>query len=164
MADSTNKKALIRRYDRETLAGWIKASSFLQPEGVELMSLQGDTQILPYREVKAICFVRDWEGGLPERHEFQTRPKMAGLWIHLRFRDGETMEAIIPNNLMGLEPGGFSVIPPEPFGNTQRIFVPRTALVGVEVLGVIGSPLKKRKQKPEAEAGQPGLFDQPAEP
>ena len=163
MADSTNKKALIRRYDRETLAGWIKPSSFLQPEGVELMSLQGDTQVLPYREVKAICFVRDWEGGLPERHEFQTRPKMAGLWIYLRFRDGETMEAIIPNNLMGLEPGGFSVIPPEPFGNTQRLFVPRSALVGVEVLGVIGSPLKKRKQKPEPE-GQPGLFDHPAEP
>ena len=164
MADSTNKKALIRRYDRETLAGWIKPSSFLQPEGVELMSLQGDTQILPYRDVKAICFVRDWEGGLPERHEFQTRPKMAGLWVHLRFRDGETMEAIIPNNLMGLEPGGFSVIPPDPFGNTQRMFVPRTALVGVEVLGVIGSPLKKRKQKPGAEVGQPGLFDHPAEP
>lgn len=163
MADSTNKKALIRRYDRETLAGWIKPASFLQPEGVELMSLQGDMQILPYRDVKAICFVRDWEGGLPERHTFQTRPKMSGLWVHLRFRDGESQEAIIPNNLMGLEPGGFSVIPPDPFGNTQRIFVPRSALVGVEVLGVIGSPLKKRKQKPEVE-GQGGLFDHPAEP
>jgi hypothetical protein len=164
VADSTNKKALIRRYQRETLPGWIKPSSFLQPEGVELMSLQGDTQILPYPEVKAICFVRDWEGGLPERHEFQTRPKMAGLWVRLRFRDAETMEAIIPNNLMGLEPAGFSVIPPEPFGNTQRIFVPRSALAAVEVLGVIGSPLKKRKSKPEAPEGQPGLFDHPAEP
>ena len=163
MADSTNKKALIRRYERETLSGWIKPSSFLQPEGVELMSLQGDTQILPYREVKLICFVRDWEGGLPERHEFQTRPKMAGLWVLLRFRDGETMEGIIPNNLMGLDPGGFSVIPPDPFGNTQRIFVPRSALAGIEVLGVVGSPLRKRKQKPAPE-GQPGLFDHPAEP
>ena len=163
MADSTNKKALVRRYERETLAGWIKPSSFLQPEGVELLSLQGNIEILPYRDVKAICFVRDWEDGLPERHEFQNRPKMAGLWVHLRFRDGETMEGIIPNNLMGLDPGGFTVIPPDPFGNSQRIFVPRSALVGVEVLGVVGSPLKKRRQK-QAPAGQPGLFDQPAEP
>lgn len=163
MADSTNKKALVRRYDRETLAGWIKPSGFLQPEGVELMSLQGAIQTIPYREVKAVCFVRDWEGGLPERHEFQTRPKMAGLWVFLRFRDGETMEGIIPNNLMGLDPAGFSVVPPDPFANTQRIFVPRSALAGVEVLGVVGSPLKKRKLKPAPE-GQPGLFDQPAEP
>jgi hypothetical protein len=163
VADSTNKKALVRRYDRETLSGWIRPSGFLQPEGVELMSVQGDILTLPYPEVKAICFVRDWDGGLPERHEFQTRPKMAGLWVFLRFRDGETMEGIIPNNLMGLDPGGFSVVPPDPFGNTQRIFVPRSALAAIEVLGVVGSPLRKRKQKAEPEH-QPGLFDQPAEP
>jgi hypothetical protein len=163
VADSTNKKALVRRYDRETLSGWIRPSGFLQPEGVELMSVQGDILTLPYPEVKAVCFVRDWEGGLPERHEFQTRPKMAGLWVFLRFRDGETMEGMIPNNLMGLDPGGFSVVPPDPFGNTQRIFVPRSALAAIEVLGVVGSPLRKRKQKAEPTA-QPGLFDQPAEP
>lgn len=163
MALSTNKKALVRRYDRETLAGWINPSSFLQPEGVELLSEQGDIQMLPYRDVKAICFVRDWDGGLPERQVFQTRPKMTGLWVNLKFRDGEVMEGVIPNNLMGIESAGFSVIPPDPFGNTQRLFVPRTALIGVEVLGVVGSPLRKRKPK-EAPKEQPGLFDQPAEP
>jgi hypothetical protein len=158
VADSTNKKVLVRRYERETLAGWVKPSSLLQPEGIELLSLQGDVQILPYPEVKAVYFVRDWDGGLGERHEFQNRPKMAGLWVLLRFRDGETLEGIVPNNLMGLDPGGFSVIPPDPFANTQRLFVPRSALVGVEVLGVVGSPLKKRKQKEKVE-GQGGLFD-----
>jgi hypothetical protein len=121
-------------------------------------------QILPYYDVKALCFVRDWEGGLGERQVFQTRPKMAGLWISLRFRDGEVMEGIIPNNLIALERGGFSVIPPNPFANMQRMFVPRSALIGVEVLGVVGSPLRKRKPK-EAPKGQAGLFDQPpAEP
>jgi hypothetical protein len=158
VADSTNKKVLVRRYERETLAGWVKPSSLLQPEGVELLSLQGDVQILPYPEVKSVYFVRDWDGGLGERHVFQNRPKMAGLWVLLRFRDGDSLEGIVPNNLMGLDPGGFSVIPPDPFGNVQRLFVPRSALVGVEVLGVVGSPLKKRKQKEKVE-GQGGLFD-----
>jgi hypothetical protein len=161
VSPSTKKKALVRRYERETLAGWINPSSFLQPEGVELMSEEGGIQILPYREVKAICFVRDWDGGIPERNAFQTRPKMAGLWINLRFRDGEALEGIIPNNLMNIESGGFSVIPPDPFANTQRIFVPRSALAGVEVLGVVGSPLRKRKPK-EPPKEQGGLFDQPA--
>ncbi len=164
MTPSTKKKVLIRRYDRETLPGWVNPSSLLQPEGVELMSEGGGVQILPYRDVRAIYFVRDWDGGLEERQVFQTRPKMAGLWVHLKFRDGEAIEGIIPNNLMSLESGGFSVIPPNPFANTQRIFVPRSALVGVEVLGVVGSPLRKRKPK-EAPKDQAGLFDQPpAEP
>jgi hypothetical protein len=161
LSPSTKKKALIRRYDRETLPGWINPSSFLQPEGIELMSEQGGIQILPYREVKAIYFVREWDGGLPERRAFQTRPKMAGLWINLRFRDGESLEGIIPNNLLGIESGGFSVIPPDPFANSQRVFVPRSALAGVEVLGVVGSPLRKRKPKEPSE-DQRGLFDQPA--
>jgi len=164
VADSTNKKVLVRRYQRETLAGWVKPSSFLQPEGIELLSLQGDVQILPYLEVKAVCFVREWEAGLSDRLEFLTRPKMAGLWVRLRFRDNETMEGIIANNLMGLDPAGFSVIPPDPFANTQRLFVPRSALAGIEVLGVIGSPLRKPRKPKEAPEGQAGLFDQPAEP
>jgi len=161
VSPSTKKKALVRRYDRETLAGWINPSSFLQPEGIELMSEAGGIQVLPYPEVKAICFVRDWEGGLPDRRSFLTRPKMAGLWVNLRFRDGEALEGIIPNNLMSLEAGGFTVIPPDPFANTQRIFVPRSALIGVEVLGVVGSPQRKRKGKEPSQA-QGGLFDQPA--
>jgi hypothetical protein len=163
LTPSTKKKALVRRYDRETLAGWINPSTFLQPEGIELMTEQGGVVMLPYREVKDVCFVREWDGGLPDRQAFLTRPKMAGLWINLRYRDGESLEGIIPNNLMGLDPGGFSVIPPDPFANTQRIFVPRSALAGVEVLGVVGSPLRKRKPKPAAQE-QGGLFDQPAEP
>ena len=50
---------------------------------------------------------------------------MAGLWVSLRFRDGEVMEGIIPNNLLQLEHRGFTVIPPDPFGNQQRVCVPR---------------------------------------
>lgn len=162
MASSTNKKALIRRYDRETLAGWVNPSSYILPEGIEILSLEGERQILLYSEVKAVYFVRDLEAGLPERQVFQTRPKMAGLWVSLRFRDAEVMEGIVPNNLMSVDAAGFTLIPPDPYGNTQRIFVPRPALVGVEVLGVVGSPLRKRKPK-EPSAAQPGLFDQPAD-
>jgi hypothetical protein len=51
------------------------------------------------------------------------------------------------------------VTPPDPFGNQQRIFVPRTSLASVEVLGVVGSPLKKRKAKPAAK-DQIGLFEE----
>jgi hypothetical protein len=157
---STTKKALIRRYDRENLAGYVNPASFLQPEGVELLSDQGHTSIIPYTEIKLVAFVKEFEGAAePHRHVFQTRPKMAGLWVNLRFRDGGALEGIIPNNLMLLEGNGFTVIPPDSFGNQQRVWAPRGSLLAVDVLGVVGSPLKQRKAKPGAKE-QIGLFDE----
>lgn len=162
MASSTTKKALIRRFQRETLAGYLNPVTYLQPEGVELLSAEGQVSILPYQEVRTVSFVRDFESHEEDREVFLTRPKMAGLWVRLRFRDGEIMEGILTNNLLQIDTHGFVVVPPDPFGNRQRVFVPRPALIGVEVLGVVGSPLKKRKGKPDAGA-QIGLFDESPE-
>jgi len=69
------------------------------------------------------------------------------------------MEGILPNNLLQLEHYGFTVIPPDPFSNNQRVFIPRTALRSVEVLGVVGSPLRRRRAKPVPKE-QIGLFDE----
>jgi hypothetical protein len=69
------------------------------------------------------------------------------------------MQGVMPNNLLQVEPHGFTVIPPDSAGNVQRVFVPRAALQAVEVLGVVGSPLNRRKAKP-ATKDQIGLFDQ----
>jgi hypothetical protein len=160
LSATTTKKALIRRYDRQTLAGYVNPASFLQPEGVELLSDQGHTSIIPYPEIKLVAFVKEFEGAAePERQVFLTRPKMSGLWVNLRFRDGGVLEGIIPNNLMLLEGSGFTVIPPDSFGNRQRVWAPKGSLVAIEVLGVVGSPLKNRKAKPAAKE-QIGLFDE----
>ena len=159
MAASTNKKVLVHRYDRETLAGHVNPSVYLQPEGVELVTTQGNLLVVPYPDVKSVAFVRDFESAEPERQVFQTRPKMQGLWVSLQFRDGERIEGMVPNNLLLLETIGITITPPDPFGNQQRIFVPRTSLAAVEVLGVVGSPLKKRRPKPVAKE-QIGLFEE----
>ena len=68
MPASTTKKALIRRYERETLAGYVNPASFLQPEGVELLSDQGHASIIPYSEIKLVAFVKEFEGAAePQR-------------------------------------------------------------------------------------------------
>lgn len=149
MAGSTTKKVLIRRFDREAVQGFVSPQSYLQPTGVELLKLDGSIGLLPYSEVKAVCFVKDFDSTEePERKIFNTRPKMDGLWVRMKFRDGEVMDGILPNNLLQLEPHGFTVIPPEPYSNNQRLFLPREALAECQVLGVVGSPLTRRKRKP----------------
>ncbi len=160
MAASTTKKAVIRRFEKESLSGYVNSLNFLQLTGVELLSPEGHVSIVPYSDVKMVAFVRDFENAAQStRQVFQTRPKMEGLWLRFEYRDGEVMEGVMPNNLLQMETHGFNVIPPDAYGNTQRVFIPRTALRSVQVLGVVGSPLKKTKPK-RVPKEQIGLFEE----
>lgn len=160
MALTTNKKVLLARFDRETLSGFIQVPGAFGPDAIELLTPEGALLQVPYLETKVVCFVRDFEAGETwrEHRAFATRPKSAGLWVRLLFRDGESMEGMIPNNLLQLEPSGFSIVPPDPTFQNQRIFVPKAALADVQVLGVIGSPLKRKPKKVAKGEGQLEMF------
>ena len=149
MASSTNKKVVVSRFDREPLSGFVNPQSYLQPAGIELLTPTGSVLQIAYADVKLVSFVRDF--GEPESkletRQFTSRPKTAGLWVRLQFRDGDAMDGLLPNNLLQIENYGFTMIPPDPGFQNQRIFVPRSALREVQVLGVVGSPLRKRKTK-----------------
>jgi hypothetical protein len=150
LAASTSKKVVIRRFDREAVTGFVNPRTYLQPGGVEVLSPAGTVSILPYAEVKAVCFVREFVASEtePEQKLFHARPKMNGLWVRMQFSDGELMDGLLPNSLLQLDPSGFTVVPPNPSSNNQKIFVPRSALREFHVLGVIGSPLRPRKKRP----------------
>jgi hypothetical protein len=152
MAGSTTKKAIVERFEKEPLPAYVNPISFLKPAGIEVLSVEGQFALLPYAEIKTVVFIRDFAatGGTSPgagRRVFLTRPKMDGLWVRLLFRDNDVMEGVMPNNLMQVEQYGFTVVPPDSYGNRQRVFIPREALRSVEVLGVVGSPLTKRKAK-----------------
>jgi hypothetical protein len=162
LAASTAKKVLIRRFDREPLTGFVNAQTYLQPQGVELLTPGGALIVAPYSEIKVVCFVRDFGSVEPtqEKKVFNTRPKTDGLWVRMLLRDGEVLDGILSNNLLQFTPEGFTVTPPDAYSNNQKLFVPRAALTEVSVLGVVGSPLTRRKPKPAPE-GQIGLFEEP---
>ena len=158
MAGSTVKKVVVRRFDRESLTGFVNALSYLQPFHMELLKPDGTLLTLLYAEVKSVCFVRDFETEADSGRIFMTRPKLEGLWIRMAFTDGEVMDGILPNNLLAWEPAGFTVTPPEPDGNNQKVFVPRQALRSIQILGVVGSPLRGKKKKAAPGSEQPTLF------
>jgi hypothetical protein len=163
LAVSTTKKVLITRFDREALSGFVNPQSYLLEDGLELLSQAGEVSVLPYGEIKLVCFVRDFQQGEPrkELRLFTTRPKMEGLWIRMRFRDGDAMDGLLANNLLQLESQGFSVIPPDPGFQNQRIFVPKAALSDVQVLGIVGSPLRKIGKTKPVPKEQLEMFDKP---
>lgn len=151
-AGAANKKVWIARFDRAPLQGFVQTPGGLQADALELLTPEGTLLSVPYSETKAVCFVRDFDNTetWKRNRAYAARPKTPGLWLQLRFRDGDTLEGLIPNNLLQNEATGFSVIPPDPTFQNQRIFVPREALEAVEVLGVIGSPLRRKAKKPAA--------------
>lgn len=161
MAGSTSKKVRISRFDREALLGYVNPLTYLRPAGVEFLTQDGNYAVVPYDEVKAVQFVKDFEPPDPatERKVFNTRPKMDGLWVRIKFRDGEVMDGILANNLLMTEPHGFTVVPPDPYSNNQRLFLPRAALIELQVLGVVGSPLRRRPKPKTVPKEQIGLFD-----
>lgn len=159
MAASTTKKVVVRRFDREPLTGFVSTHTYQLPGGIELLRQDGEITTVPYNEIKTVAFVKDF-GHANEEFEarlFQTRPKMEGLWVRLHFRDGELMDGVLPNNLLLLDRQGYTITPPEPYSNNQRVFVPREALETLQVLGVVGSPLRKKAKAKPAE--QPKLFE-----
>jgi hypothetical protein len=145
LAGSTSKKVIVSRRDREPVAGFVNPRTYLQPGGVEVLSTSGQIVLLPYPEVEAVCFVRDFDAGESWRQHrsFQARPRSPGLWLRLVFRNGEQLEGLAANNLLLLEPYGVAITPNDPTFMNQKIFVPRAALLDCQVLGVIGSPLRK---------------------
>ena len=149
MAGSTSKKVVVYRYDREALSGYVSPPGWLLPGCVELLSTSGAASIVPYEEIKFVCFVRDFEGHKlsQERRLFSSRPKTVGLWIRAQFQDNDFLEGIMPNNLLGLETYGYTLIPPDPATNNQRVFVPRASLRALVVVGVVGSPAHRRRHK-----------------
>ena len=94
----------------------------------------------------------------PERKAFLSRPKLDGLWVRLRYTDGETIEGVVPNDLLAVLDNGIQITPPDLNSSTDRIFIPRNALTELTVLGVVG--MARRKPAAAAAASQPRLFNE----
>jgi len=136
---------------------------YLLPDRVELMSLSGALQNIPYAEMKALCFVSDaGPATLFTQHNlFERRPKVPGLWTRFSFRDGDKLDGILSHNLLEWPATGYLITPPRPGATRQRVFIPRSALAGTELRGVVGTSLAAAglRKRPAPQDGQLTMFD-----
>ena len=156
---STHKKVVVVLSDRTSLQGYLNPARIQPAQPLDLLTADGEHRNIEMDEVRAIYFVRDFTGRYePERKAFFSRPKLDGLWVRLTFRDKETLEGVVPNDLLALLDSGIQITPPDPNGTAVRIYVPRSALAELTVLGVIG--VARRQAAQAAAPVQPKLFSE----
>ena len=143
---STHKKVIVRKMDRDSVSGYVSPAQFVNEGKVEVLNTSGTVILIDLREIKGVYFVREFgEAESLTRKTFTSRPRAEGLWVRLRFKDSEVLEGLMPADLLQATPEGYLVNPPDQRSNTQRIFVPRTALESLTVLAVIGAARRGRR-------------------
>ncbi len=159
MADS-RKKVIVRTLGNLLHPGYLPLAGLLDPTNtaVSLLDLEARILPIPLASVRHIAYVRDFnlnDTTDPERltrRTFLARPRTEGLWLRLTLPGYGT--ALVPDILEGLVPldltlldmlqqdRGLFLIPPDIRSNTQRLYVPRSAILDLRLLAVITNPSK----------------------
>lgn len=156
---STHKKVVIVLLDKTALRGYLSPTRLGQADPIDVLTPDGEHEQIPLAKIRSIYFVREFSDDFePERKAFLSRPKLDGLWVRLRFTDNDTLEGVVPNDLLSLLDNGLQITPPDLNSTSDRIFVPRSALSEVTVLGVVGIARRKPAAAAAAAANQPRLF------
>src|SRR6201993_2270968 len=143
---STHNKVIVRKMHRDSVSGYVSPSQFVHEGKLELLNTSGTVIAIDLKEIKGVYFVREFgDSESLTRKTFTSRPRSEGLWVRLRFKDSEVLEGLMPADLTQTMAEGFLVNPPDQRSNTQRIFVPRTALESLTVLPVIGATRRQRR-------------------
>ena len=169
---SSRKKVLLRTLGDSVLPGYLAVSGFVEAENgsttVPLLDLEGRVATIDLKTVRWIAFVRDFnlaDQTDPEhltRRTFLARPRVEGLWVRLTLVGGSVFEGIAPLDLSFvdglLKDRGIFLIPPDIRSNTQRIYIPRSGLIDLQILAVITTPSKTRPAQSNADNQQSPLF------
>ena len=166
---SSRKKVIVRTLEGTLQPGYLPLTGILANQQVELLDLEGRIVPVAFPSVRWIAFVRDFnlaDQTDPERltrRVFLARPRTEGLWLRLTLHGGDCLEGLAPldRSLLDglLEDRGLFLIPPDTRSNTQRLYLPHTAIQTLQILAVITNPSKtKSAPLPKEKTAQPSLF------
>jgi hypothetical protein len=170
---SGQKKVVIRRSGGALAWGYLPASGFVVGGMVELIEVDARAKVIALNEIQTIAYVKDFNLDDPVepermgRRSFPARPRGEGLWVRVEFNELAPLEGLVGFDVGFLDTLigsiGLFLVPPDGRGNTVRLFVPRTAIRGIEVLGWVSSPSRKLAEKTAKQVRaemQAGLFEE----
>ncbi len=155
---NVQRKVIVRRFTGDVLTGYLPFAAFVRTDAavpqLDLLDLSGRVVPVALADIKMISYVRDFnltDMNNPERlsrRTFLARPRTEGLWIRITFRSGDLLEGLAPTDLALLtsviEDSGLHLTPPDTRSNTQRIFVPRSAMTDLQIVAVVTTPSRKQ--------------------
>ena len=156
----SRKKVIVRKLNRDLVCGYLPPANFIAQGEIRVLALDGKVTSVRAAEVKWVCFVRDFNSGEPGNPErlvsktFLRRPRSQGLWLRTRLQDDDLIEGLAQNDLSLLDQNGIFLIPPDSRANTQRIFLPRSAIKELEIVAAV----RTVPAKPAQESVQGTLF------
>lgn len=125
-------------------AQWSTSNGNFAPDGlkreiIRVRRLDSEAaEDVPLEKVKAVFFVHNFTGEV-ERRDLRFHdhlPATECLWVRVRFDDGETIEGMINNTQDFVLGSGFFMAPADTLGNNWLIYVPKSKMMGFEVLGL----------------------------
>lgn len=159
---ASRKKVIVRKLTQEWLPGYLPSPFTVEEGRFGLLDLDGKVTAITLSDAKWICYVRDFSVSASDPEHLRTkaflrRPRTPGLWLRIKLKDNDCLEGLAQNDVNLLDDNGFLLAPPDSRSNTQRIFVPRTAVAELEILAVI-----RAKAAPTAAQNlQESLFNPP---
>jgi hypothetical protein len=173
---SAQKKVIVRLAGGALAWGYLAQAGFISagPDGdqIELIEVDARAKSILLKEITAIFYVKDFnldDQTEPERlgrRSFPARPRSEGLWVKVEFNELAPLEGVVSFDLAFidglLESKGIFMTPPDGRSNAVKLFIPRSSIRGLEVLGWVSSPTKKLAEKTAKQAAlalQAGLFE-----
>jgi len=124
-------KVVVKFKDNSIVKG--QTNNFLPNKAsFHLQQLEGGPIEIYIEDLKAIFFVKNYDGAKDHKKTYNDKVPGGGRRIQVKFLDGET----ITGYTTGYSPDrpGFYIVPSDLKGNNDRIFVVKTATEKVELL------------------------------
>ncbi len=132
-------RGFIDKMPASDLASFLEQSVDSLPGEITVQDAEsGETLCLPVERLKALFFVKSFEGRSEYREVkfFDKNPPIKGLWVRVQFFDNESLEGIVQNSIDFLVKPGFFLKPPDPASNNAILYVVKSSLADFRVLGV----------------------------
>ena len=119
------RKVVVRLKDKTSLKGKISNFSPLY-NFFQLELLDGDSVIVNIDKIKAMFFVKSFEGNKQYNYKYEDKLLWAGDKITLKFNDGEKIVGYAQHS--DFTPKGYFITPADVNGNNTYVFASRSAI------------------------------------
>ena len=139
LRDGTVVKGYIQTTVPTDLASLLQNPLRKFPAHLKLQTQNGSGEReIDLKNAKAVFFVKSFEGDKQKNpvRFYANGPSVHGIWVEIRFHDGEVVEGVINNSLHHLIEDGFLMSPSDPESNNEVIYVLKSSIQNYRVLGV----------------------------